>query len=329
MLARPVEQLPGRSALPGGCLYEPKWDGYRVVVHVVQDSVGHQVCRIQSRRGADLTTSFPDLAAAAAEQLPVGTVLDGEAVVWSGERLDFTALQHRLAGGAHAVRMAQAQPASFVAFDVLALGGVVWTDRPLRERRRQLEQLLPALSPPLQVNPATREPDVAAEWLRQYREANVGIEGLVIKGLGERYQPGRRGWLKLRTRSTAEAVVGAITGTLAKPDRLVLGLYDRGVLIIAGGTAPLHPAQAREVAPLLEPVAKGEEHPWPPDIPSGRMGVFGGPRRLPVQLVRPTLVVEIHADSAFEYSKWRHLTRFVRNRADLDPMEISAPGANA
>jgi ATP-dependent DNA ligase len=325
MLARPVEQLPGRSALPGGCLYEPKWDGYRVVLHVAQDGAGHQVCRVQSRRGADLTTSFPDLAAAAAEQLPVGTVLDGEAVVWSGERLDFTALQHRLAGGAHAVRMAQTQPASFVAFDVLALGGVVWADRPLRERRRQLEQLLPALSPPLQVNPATPDPDVAAEWLRQYHEADVGIEGLVIKGLGERYQPGRRGWLKLRTRSSAEAIVGAITGTLAQPDRLVLGLYDRGVLIVAGGTAPLHPAQAHEVAPLLEAAVAGEEHPWPADLPSGRIGVFGGPRRLPVQLVRLSLVVELQADSAFEYSKWRHLTRFARVRPDLDPAEVIVP----
>jgi ATP-dependent DNA ligase len=325
MLARPVEQLPGRSALPGGCLYEPKWDGYRVVLHVAQDGAGHPVCRVQSRRGADLTTSFPDLAAAAAAQLPVGTVLDGEAVIWSGDRLDFTALQHRLAGSGHAARLARTQPASFVAFDVLALAGVVWADRPLRERRRRLEQLLPALSPPLQVNPATPDPDVAAEWLRQYDEADVGIEGLVIKGLGERYQPGRRGWLKLRTRSTVEAIVGAITGTLARPDRLVLGLYDRGVLIVAGGTAPLHPAQQREVSPLLEAMPAGEEHPWPPELPSGRMGVFGGPRRLPVLLVRPQLVVEISADSAFEYSKWRHLTRYVRHRADLDPRDVQLP----
>ncbi|HEX2807631.1 MAG TPA: hypothetical protein VHN80_15830 [Kineosporiaceae bacterium] len=179
---------------------------------------------MQSRRGADLTTPFPDLAAAAAEQLPMGTVLDGEAVIWSGDRLDFTALQHRLAGSTRAARWARTEPASFVAFDVLALGGVVWADRPLRERRRQLEHLLPALAPPLQVNPATRDPDVAATWLQQYREADVGIEGLVIKGLGERYLPGRRGWLKLRARSTAEAVVGAITGTSAQPDRLVPGL---------------------------------------------------------------------------------------------------------
>jgi len=42
------------------------------------------------------------------------------------------------------------------------------------------------------------------------------------------------------------------------------------------------------------------------------MGVFGGPRQLPVLLVRPQLVAEISADSAFEYSKWRHLTRYVR-----------------
>jgi ATP-dependent DNA ligase len=207
-----------------------------MAIHVGQDDVGQPTCRVQSRRGADLTTSFPDLALAAAEQLPMDTVLDGEAVIWSGDRLDFTALQHRLAGSARAARLAQTQPASFVAFDVLALGGEVWTDRPLRDRRRQLDQLLPTLAPPLQVNPATRDPDIAAEWLRQYQEVDVGIEGLVIKGLGEPYR-GTRTWLKLRTRSTADAIVGAVTCTLARPDRLVLGLYDRRRSCSAGSCA--------------------------------------------------------------------------------------------
>jgi ATP-dependent DNA ligase len=133
-----------------------------------------------------------------------------------------------IAWGAHAARLARSQPASFVAFDVLALAGEILLDRPLRDRRRRLEQLLPALTPPLQVSPATRDRDIAAGWLEQYRDVDVGVEGLVIKGLGDRYRPGVRGWLKLRTRSTADAVVGAVTGTITQPERLVLGLYDRG-----------------------------------------------------------------------------------------------------
>jgi len=322
-LARSVEVLPGGRSLPGGCLYEPKWDGFRCLMHLHRVE-GRSVCRVQSRRGADLTGAFPDLAAAAEAQLPPGTVIDGEAVVWGGERLDFTALQRRLASPRRAARLARERPASFVAFDMLAYDGDILTGSPLRERRRRLEGLLPGLSPPLQVCPATRDPAVAAQWLRQYADADVGIEGLVIKGLGERYHPGRRVWLKLRTRSTKEAVVGAVTGTLTRSDRLILGLYDRGVLIVAGGTAPLRPAQQREVAPLLEPPVDGE-HPWPADLPSGRLGVFGGPRRLPVLLVAPTLVVEIAADSAFEHGHWRHLTRYVRVRPDLDPADMELP----
>ncbi|HEX2805660.1 MAG TPA: ATP-dependent DNA ligase [Kineosporiaceae bacterium] len=323
-LARSVEVLPGGRSLPGGCLYEPKWDGFRAVLHMHRVE-GRTVCRVQSRHGADLTGAFPDIVAAAEAQVPPGTVVDGEVVIWGGERLDFTALQRRLASPARATQLARERPASFVAFDLLAHDGQLLTDQPLRERRRRLDGLLPVLSPPLQICPATRDPAVAAQWLSQYADADVGIEGLVIKGLAERYQPGRRAWLKLRTRSTVEAIVGAITGTLARPDRLVLGLYDRGVLIVAGGTAPLHPAQQREVSPLLKAMPAGEEHPWPPELPSGRTGVFGGPRRLPVLLVRPQLVVEIGADSAFEYSKWRHLTRYVRLRPDLDPRDVQLP----
>jgi ATP-dependent DNA ligase len=322
-LARPVEVLPGSRSLPGGCLYEPKWDGFRCVLHLHRVE-GRTVCRVQSRRGADLTGAFPDIAAAAAAQLPSGTVVDGEAVVWGGERLDFIALQRRLASPKRAAHMSRERPASFVAFDLLAYDGRVMTDLPLRERRRRMEGLLPGLTPPLQICPATRDPAVAAQWLQQYADADVGIEGLVIKGLGQRYLPGRRVWLKLRTRSTNEAVVGAVTGTLSHPDRLILGLYDRGVLIVAGSTAPLRPSQQREVATLLEPPVAGE-HPWPADLPSGRMGVFGGPRRLPVLLVGPTLVVEIAADSAFDHGHWRHLTRYARVRPDLDPADIKLP----
>jgi ATP-dependent DNA ligase len=92
MLAWPVEALPGAGFLTGGCLYEPKWDGYRVVVHAGRDGV-----RLQSRRGADYSAAFREIVAGAAVQLPVGTVLDGELVVWdtAGERLDFAAVHQR------------------------------------------------------------------------------------------------------------------------------------------------------------------------------------------------------------------------------------------
>ena len=318
MLAKPVADLPpvGRF-LPGGCLYEPKWDGYRALVAV--DSRGGG--RVRSRHGVDLTAAFPDIVVAAAAQLAPGTVLDGELVVWDGHRLDFTQLQRRVIAPSRAATLARHKPASFVAFDVLAIACEDVSGRPLRERRRQLEQLRPCLSAPLQITPTTSDQEIARQWLADYAAADVGIEGLVIKALDQAYLPGRRAWLKLRTRHTAEALVGAITGTLTAPDRLILALpRPGGSLVVAGGTAPLRPRQSRQIGALLRPPAG--PHPWPDVLPAGRTGALGGPRRLPVTLVDPTLIVEIEADTAYEYQRWRHLTRLVRSRPDLHVSDI-------
>jgi ATP-dependent DNA ligase len=82
--------------------------------------------RLWSRNGNDFTAKFPDVQAALESQLTTDCVLDGELVVWTGDRLDFDALQQRMVNTAATVRrrLAPAQPASFVAFDVLAVGDV-------------------------------------------------------------------------------------------------------------------------------------------------------------------------------------------------------------
>jgi ATP-dependent DNA ligase len=126
MLARPVKALPGPGEFPGGCLFEPKWDGFRGVLHVRTGVAGEPVCRVQSRRGSDLSGAFTDIAAAAAAQLPAGTVVDGELVIWTADRLDFAALQRRMTSPSRAARLASGQPATFLVFDVLAYNGNDW-----------------------------------------------------------------------------------------------------------------------------------------------------------------------------------------------------------
>lgn len=312
MLAKPTDHLPPERALPGGCLYEPKWDGYRGLVAV--DGRGRPV--IRSRRGTDLTAAFPDLADAAAQQLPPGTLLDGELVVWNGRHLDFSQLQRRVAAPNRARALSRVLPASAMFFDCLQVRGTDLAAEPLRVRRRRLEGLLPSLSPPLQITPATRDRAVAQQWLEDYAAAGVGIEGIVIKGLAVRYQPGRRAWLKLRTRASAEALVGAVTGTLRHPERLILALPgENGELVVAGSTAPLTLTEQRAVAALLR-VPDGE-HPWPPEISSGPLGGWSGGRRTAIERVEPVLVVEVEADTAYEHRRWRHVTRFLRARPDL------------
>ena len=131
-LARPADTVPEHTACPGGCRYELKFDGFRVAV--VRTASG---ARLWSRRGTDLTSAFPDLAAAAEFHLRSGTVLDGEAVVWVDGRLSFDHLQLRLARRA-ARAGPEGPPASYVAFDVLALDG---------QDQRGLDLHRPACSP--------------------------------------------------------------------------------------------------------------------------------------------------------------------------------------
>src|SRR6478735_6685100 len=246
MLARAVDAVPGVHALPGGVQFEQKWDGYRLV--------GFSTPRpfLQSRRGADLTDAFPEIAAAVATLGDV--VVDGELVIWGDGGLDFPALLQRMASkGANARRLAAARPANFVVFDVLAAGGDDLRGEPLRVRRRRLEDLLADARPPLMLSPATTDREQAQQWLNEYAAAQVGIEGIVAKGLAQRYRGGVRDWLKYRYRDTVDVIVGAVTGSLTSPERLILGLYRHGALHIVGGTSALSTAQQRLLAPLLAP----------------------------------------------------------------------------
>ncbi|WP_371614102.1 hypothetical protein [Streptomyces sp. NBC_00454] len=116
--------------------------------------------------------------------------------------------------------------------------------------------------------------------------------GLVCNGMAKKYLAGYRGWTKIRRRDTTEAVIGAITGTLARPQLLVLGRHDAaGRLRAVGRTVPLRPEQARPIAEHL--TAADPDHPWT----RVRFAAAWGSREvLDTVLVRPDLVAEISAD---------------------------------
>ncbi len=90
-LAKLQEIIPAESAMAGGSVYEPKWDGYRMVIVTSADGP-----RLWSRNGKDLTDRFPDIEHAAADQVSPGPVIDGEVVIWNEGRLSFDLLQQRL-----------------------------------------------------------------------------------------------------------------------------------------------------------------------------------------------------------------------------------------
>ncbi|MCA4135322.1 ATP-dependent DNA ligase [Arthrobacter sp. M4] len=116
-----------------------------------------------SREGKDLARYLPDLVPGAGEMIPPGCIVDGEAVVWSGDRLDFDALQRRLSAGKESLReMVRDLPASFVGFDVLCVAGHDTRHLPLRDRRALLEELATEWSAPLSLSPTTTDPEIIA-----------------------------------------------------------------------------------------------------------------------------------------------------------------------
>ena len=163
-LAKAESSIPGPHAMSGGTLYELKFDGYRGCLVAGQDGA-----RLWSRQRNDLSASFPEIVAPANRLLPGGTVIDGEVCIWAGERLDFDRLQQRLGGGRTRIaQLAAESPASYIAFDLLALRGQDLRRRPLRERRALLEELAESWSPPLQLSPITDDYAAAQQWIELY-----------------------------------------------------------------------------------------------------------------------------------------------------------------
>lgn len=169
----------------------------------------------------------------------------------------------------------------------------------------------------------TTDPAKAREWLETWTDVS-GVEGILIKDQGQRYLPGHRGWTKIRRRDTTEAIIGAITSTLTRPQLLVLGRHDiTGRLRSVGRTVALRPDQARQVAEHLAAADPG--HPWT----GARFAAAWGSRDvLDVVLVRPDLVAEVSADTAVDRGGvHRHPLRFRHLRMDMAVQEAPLFGA--
>ncbi len=318
MLAEARAELPPERALPGGLAYEQKPDGYRAVLFA---GPGH--AHLQSRNGADLSGAFPEISVAG-RALREPLVLDGELVVATEGRLDFGQLQQRARRrGAGARQAARTTPAHLIVFDVLDTSDGPLLDEPYQVRRALLEELFAhVLAAPFVLCPATTDRARAEDWLDPAWGA-AGIEGVVVKGLSQKYQPARRGWIKVRARASAEAVVASVTGRVAAPSTLLLGRYDEaGRLRFIARTAPLSAAARREVGGLLYP--GGAEHPWQ----HRRFSAGWGTREtLDHRPVVPDVVVEFVGDSAVDEGRYRHPVRYLRVRDDIGPEQLPPLGA--
>ncbi len=318
MLAKLARELPEGD----GFIYEPKWDGFRCIVF--RD--GKDVV-LGSRNEKPLTRYFPDLVDSLRANLPERCVVDGEIVIASPSGLDFDLLSQRIHPADSRVKMlAGTTPASFVAFDLLALGSTDLRDEPFSVRRTRLEKALAKAKPPIHLTPATTDADVAHDWFSRFEGA--GLDGVVAKDGDLRYQPDKRVMLKVKHERTADCVVGGfrwhkVGGVVGS---LLLGLFDdAGVLHHVGVASGFSAARRAEFVDVLEPYRSDarEGHPWlHGEVPAGR--IPGGQSRwsagkdLSWEPLRTELVLEVSYDH-LQGDRFRHATSFVRWRPDRQP----------
>ena len=316
MLAKSAPEVP-----VGDFLYEPKWDGFRCIVFRDGDEV-----ELGSRNEKPLTRYFPDVVAAALAQLPARCVVDGEIVLPGEVGLDFEALLQRIHPAASRVRtLSETTPASFVAFDLLALDDESLLDRPQSERRARLEQALAGSTPPVHLTPATQDPALAREWFTAFEGA--GLDGVIAKPLNGTYAPDKRTMLKVKHARTADCVVGAFRWHKSGPvvGSLVLGLHDeQGRLQHVGVAASFPMARRAELVEELRPylLPEGEEHPWLGELgserkPGGEPSRWNRDKDTSFVPLRPELVVEVAYDH-MEGARFRHTAQFRHFRPDRD-----------
>jgi ATP-dependent DNA ligase len=327
MLAKSVKGIPDPEKY-GGLSFEPKWDGFRCIVFRDGDEI-----ELTSRNTKPLTRYFPEVAAAALEQLPERCVLDGELVVAIGDRLEFETLQERIHPAKSRIDMlAEKTPAAFVAFDLLALGDTSYVDRPFAERRAALEDALGSLPGPCYLTRTTIDPAEAESWFHEFEGA--GLDGVVAKPLTAPYQQNGRTMLKLKHERTADVVVAGYrehkTSTPERPllGSLLLGLYADGKLQHIGVSASFTEKRRAELFEELQPlVVPIEEHPWGewqewaianPDRVPGTQSRWSAGKDLSFTPLRPDLVVEVAYDH-MEGRRFRHTAQFRRWRTDRDP----------
>jgi ATP-dependent DNA ligase len=321
MLAKPVKDI------PEGQLYEPKWDGFRSIVF--RD--GAEV-EIGSRNERPMTRYFPEVVEAVLANFPERAVIDGEIVVADTARntLDFEALQQRIHPAVSRVTMlSEKTPASFIAFDVLALGDDDLTGRPFAERRALLEEALAKAAPPVHVTPLTRDIETARRWFSLFEGA--GLDGLIAKSPDVVYEPDKRVMSKIKHERTCDCVVAGYRVHKSGPDvigSLLLGLHDeRGVLNSVGVVGAFPMERRRELFAELQPLVTGfEGHPWnwaaheqgertPRKNETSR---WNAGKDLSFTPLRPERVVEVRYDY-MEGARFRHTAQFVRWRPDRDP----------
>ena len=298
MLAKAVKAVP-----TGDYLYEPKWDGFRCIAFRDGDEV-----ELASRGEKPLTRYFPEVVEALLQRIhPAKSRVD---------------------------KLAAETPASFVAFDLLAVDDESLMEVPFGERRTRLEHVMAGAAAPVHLTPSTDDPATAQRWFEVFEGA--GLDGVVAKPTDGPYTPDVRSMAKVKHERTADCVVagyrwhksGGVIGSL------LLGLYaDDGRLQHIGVAASFTMARRKELVDELTPYAVTDlsDHPWREWAEAeahekgrlpGAVSRWNSTKDLSWVPLRPDLVVEVKYD-AMEGSRFRHTAHFKRWRPDREPQSCT------
>jgi len=292
-------------------VYEPKWDGFRAVAW------GGAEPELESRNGKPLLRYFPELLPAL-EQLPAGTVVDGEVVVVVDDVTQFDQLQLRIHPAASRIEMLSGEiPAELVAFDLLAVGGEDLRAVPWSERRQRLEELVAGLEFPWHLTPVTRDFAEAERWFTEFEGA--GCDGIICKLDDGAYVEDKRAWIKWKHRRDCDCVVGGyrVHKDGDKIGSILLGLFnDEGNFHFMGHCSGFSDHDRVELLRQFEQIRSDESFGGDEGVRvPGAQSRWSTGKELDWIPVTPGVVVQISYDQ-LEGGRFRHATRFERWRPD-------------
>lgn len=304
----PMKAVLGELPHGEGWAFELKWDGIRLqaTTHALADA---RALTLRSISGRDVTSHYPELATLR-DAVSTSAVLDGEVVVFDGDRPSFPRLQHRMHVADPLPTLVATHPVVFIVFDLLALEGNSLLDLPYATRRRLLAELVED-GPAWRVPPASTSSGEALVELARDR----GLEGVVAKQLDSRYEPGARSrqWIKIKVRRQQEFVVGgwlpgqgALTGSIGS---LLLGVHHDGRFECCGAVGSgLTDGDRQRLRAVLTP---SEHCPFDPVPDLDR----------PPRWVEPDQVVEVGYGEWPEAGNIRHPV-YLGLRTDHDPRQV-------
>jgi len=291
--------------------FEPKFDGIRSMT-----TMGTDATRLVTRNGRDVSDKYPEIRMIHELVDQVNAVLDAEIVAFDEDgKNSFEVLQQRmnLSNEREIKRISSRIPVALVAFDLLWLDGHDLTDLALEQRRELLETIVEQ-DHRLQV---VTHVDGGGTAFSEVAEG-LGLEGVVAKRTGSKYQPGRRSpdWRKIKLTNTLDCVIlgwtpgqGGRSGTFGA---LLVGAYDDGKLIWIGqvGTGFTR-ATLDRVLEALEPLKRSTPPIDDPELAKVKGATF----------VEPTLVCEVEYLEITKSTKKMRAPSFKGLREDKAPDE--------